>query len=363
MSHEATHAVQQGMSETRPGAIGASDSAAEIAADSIGAQVTSSPDQIQRYTDDKKVEGQYARVSDGGNVIVLGQANYSQNLYATDALITSANAALAKSGDKGSYLRLIKSGESIEHGGKVLHRAAPVFKPQGDGKNADLAKANKGKDEDDKLSLWADCGRSSRTVMGSHADQAPHGVYKDGGGEKDTGAAFNPASYSDEIYLATMPKFLANPAHADFLKEGVHYTGERSNIVEPTSADQARTQYWELGEKGRRAFDGFAGINTGADPSVGGGYTMNTEYNMPGFKEQGDMTWNFHWAGCVMEDGTDNITLENYADGKGYDSVNTDWNFQMYGTSKKGQTFHEQHLATGTHANRASTFEVEPEGS
>lgn len=74
------------------------------------------------------------------------------------------------------------------------------------------------------------------------------------------------------------------------------------------------------------------------------------------------MTWNFHWAGVVMKDGTDNITLENYADGKGYDSVNTDWNFQMYGTVKKGQTFHEQHLATGTHANRASTFKVEPEG-
>jgi hypothetical protein len=362
LSHEAAHAVQQGMSEERPASIGASDTGAEHAADSLGASVTASPQEIQRYTDDKKIEGQYARISDGGNVIVLGQSNYSQDLYATDGLISSANAKLAASGDKGSYLRLIKSGETIEHGGKTLHRAAPVFKGQGDAKNAGLEKANKGKDEDDKLSLWADCGRSSRTVMGSHGDAAPHAAYKDGGKEQDTSAAYNPAVYSDEIYLATMPDFLANPAHADFLKEGVHYTGEPSNVIMPTTADQARAQYWELGDKGRRVFDKFAGINTAADPEVGGGYTMNTEYNMPGFKEQGDMTWNFHWAGVVMEDGTDNITLENYADGKGYDSVNTDWNFQMYGTVKKGQTFHEQHLATGTHANRASTFEVEPKG-
>ena len=363
LGHEATHAVQQGMGEERPASIGASNTGAETAADSIGASVTSSPDQIQRYTDGQKVEGQYARISDGGNVVVLGQSNYSQDLYATDGLISSANTQLAASGDKGSYLRLIKSGETIEHGGKTLHRAAPVFKGQGDGKNAGLEKANKGKDEDDKLSLWADCGRSSRTVMGSHGDQAPHGAYKDATGkEQDTSAAYNPAGYSDEIYLATMPGFLADPAHADFLKDGVHYSGDRTNVIEPTSADQARAQYWELGDKGRRIFDKFAGINTGANPEVGGGYTMNTEYNMPGFKEQGDMTWNFHWAGCVMKDGTDNITLENYADGKGYESVNTDWNFQMYGTVKKGQTFHEQHLATGTHANRASTFKVEPEG-
>ena len=367
IAHEAAHAVQQGMGEEKPDTVGASDTAAEQAADGAAAEATvevTSPDtEVQRYTDNKRIEGQYARVSDGGNVIVLGQSNYSQDLYATDGMIDGANAKLAASGDKGSYLALVRSGETIEHGGKTLHRAAPVFKGQGDGKNAGLASANKGKDEDDTLSLWADCGRSSRTVMGSHGDKAPHAVYSEGGTDHDTSAAYNPAVYSDEIYLATMPAFLASPANADFLKEGVHYSGERSNIIEPSTADQARAQYWELGEKGRRAFDAFAGINTAANPEVGGGYTMNTEYNMPGFKEQGDMTWNFHWAGVVMKDGTDNITLENYADGKGYDSINTDWNFQMYGTVKKGQTFHEQHLETGTHANRASTFKVEPEGS
>ena len=28
----------------------------------------------------------------------------------------------------------------------------------------------------------------------------------------------------------------------------------------------------------------------------------------------------------------------------------------MYGTAKKGQSFHEEHLDTGTHGTQASTF-------
>lgn len=63
-----------------------------------------------------------------------------------------------------------------------------------------------------------------------------------------------------------------------------------------------------------------------------------------------------------MKDGSDNINFENYADGNGYDSINMDWNYQMYGTVRKGQTFHEQHLASGTHGTRASTFAVKPKG-
>jgi hypothetical protein len=199
--------------------------------------------------------------------------------------------------------------------------------------------------------------------MGSHGDASPHGLYKTGPGTShETAPSGVPETYSNEIYPTAMPKFMANPANADYLKSGIHYNGDdRSDLIISSDPDECRKQYWELGEKGRRAFDKFAGVNTAADPKVGGGYTMNTEGGMPGFKTQGDMTWNFHWAGVVMESGGDNITLENYATG-GYDDVNTEWNFQMYGTVKKGQTFHEQHLASGTHGNRASTFEVEPDG-
>jgi hypothetical protein len=363
MAHELVHTVQQGMNEDKPSAVGAVGTAEESQADVGAADPGAIQATVQRYTDDKKVEGQYARVSDGGKVVVLGQSNYSQDLYATTELIDGANAKLAKSGDKGSYLSLIKTGDSLKHAGNTLHKAAPVFKPQGDGKNKGLADQNKGKDEDDKMSLYADCGRSSRVVMGSHGDAQPHATYKDGGAEKETDPSYRPSTYSDKIYMDVMPDFLKNPAHTDFLKSGVHYGADKSDLIMPSGPTEARKQYWELGDKGRRVFDQFAGINSAANPQVGGGYTLNTEYDMPGFKEMGKMTWNFHWAGVVMKDGSDNITLENYADGNGYDSINTEWNFQMYGTIKKGQTFHEQHLDSNTHGNRGSAFAVEPEGS
>ncbi len=366
MGHELTHTLQQGMGEEAPSTIGAADTASETEADAGAAAPVSGAIQstVQRYADDKKVEGQYARVSDGGKVVVLGESNFSQDLYATSELIDGANAKLAASGEKGSYLRLIRTGATVKHAGQTLQKAAPVFKPQGDAQNKDLAKENKGKDEDDTMSLWADCGRSSRAVMGSHGDAQPHATYKDGGAEKDTAPSYNPSTYSDKIYVDVMPDFLKNPAHADFLQAGIHYTGsDKTALIMPSSPTEARKQYWELGDKGRRVFDQFAGINSGANPEVGGGYTLNTEYDMPGFKEMGKMTWNFHWAGCVMKDGGDNITLENYADGNGYESINTEWNFQMYGTAKKGQTFHEQHMDSNTHGSRGSAFAVEPEGS
>ena len=130
---------------------------------------------------------------------------------------------------------------------------------------------------------------------------------------------------------------------------------------------------WKLGPKGRRAFDFYTGINLAADPEIGGGYTMATEHDMPGFKAKGPKTWNFHWAGVVMKDGDNNITLENYAvsygtspdpvenrrlQEKAYNEVNREWVFQMYGKKKGGQTFHEQHLKSGTHGTRGSTFAV-----
>lgn len=376
-AHEAAHVIQQRAGATPDGGVGQAGDSFEASADAVAERVVAGesaaellPDAgatesggdaaVQLYTEER-VKGQYARVSENGTVIVLGKENYSQDLYATDALINDANTKLAASGDKGSYIKLVPTGDTVTYKETALKKVAPVFDAKGDKANEDLADANAAKDENDVMSLWADCGRSSRAVMGSHNDAAPHAEYTEGATTKETGAAYRPAAYSDVIYKDVMPDFLALPAAQNFMKDGVHYrSGDKTDIIEPASADQAREQYWELGDEGRRAFDRFAGINTGANPEVGGGYTMNTEYDMPGF-QGGRSTWNFHWAGVIMKDGSDNVTLENYADGNGYDSVNVDWNFQMYGTIKKGQTFQEEHLASDTHGNRASTFAVKPQ--
>jgi hypothetical protein len=116
-----------------------------------------------------------------------------------------------------------------------------------------------------------------------------------------------------------------------------------------------------------------SGAVTGSKLDGRESYTMATEANFPGFKRQGDQTWNLHWAGVVMKDGADNITLENFAvteetateagvpQGK---YIDRDWNFDMYGTvDAKGevnedQTFHKEHLDTGTHGTHATSMVV-----
>jgi hypothetical protein len=96
-------------------------------------------------------------------------------------------------------------------------------------------------------------------------------------------------------------------------------------------------------------------------------YTMATEADMPGFKETSKKTWNFHWAGVVLKDGADNVTLENfavtdtYAKSKGVPQgafIDRDWNFDMYGTVDKSQTFHKEHLDSNTHGNTATSMVV-----
>ena len=194
--------------------------------------------------------------------------------------------------------------------------------------------------------------------------------YSAGDEQMVAGPSNAPAWMSDQIYVAVMPKFLADPAHADYLKHGVHYDGNPSNIKQPHDAHEAREQYAGLTDEGKRAFDRYAGANTAANPDVGGAYVMNTERKMKGFDPGKDRMgaprrpWVYHWAGVIMKDGSDNIALESYAVGRRpgmeadeqFEWTTRDWTFQMYGTEKEGQSFHEQHLETGTHGNKASTF-------
>lgn len=73
------------------------------------------------------------------------------------------------------------------------------------------------------------------------------------------------------------------------------------------------------------------------NPDVGGNYfeqLKSPQHNQTG--------WNFHWAGVIMKDATDNVTLESAG---GMSLTNNDrqtWWFAMYGTQKKEQTFEHQ---------------------
>lgn len=302
---------------------------------------------VQTYVD----LGGGARRSDGGKVVKRSD----HELYADNALIDDANTKLQR--PDASHVGLAKQGAPVNINGKALTRVTPAFHHHaGDTDNDDLARANT---PGNLMSLWADCGRSSRVVMGSPNDAAPRASYTAGSTRATTAASSDPSTYSDTIYLRVMPQFLQAKLNFKYLKPGVHYQGSPRQPIVPATADQARAQYQALPAGARGTFDKYAHINTAANPAIGGGYTMNTEYNMPGSAEvPGRRRWNFHWAGVVLKDAADNITLENYANG-GYDAVNQDWNFEMYGTAKKGQSFQEEHLGSGTHGTRASTFEVE----
>jgi hypothetical protein len=398
-AHEAAHVVQQREGVHMKGGVGQAGDAYERHADAVADRVVAgrsaadllpaagpgaAADVVQMFNE-TEIKGATWRVSEGGTSMVK-QDGANQTLYATDGLIATSNAQLADAGDKGSFIRLKKMSASLTLGSNTLHKVMPIMSPTGkDPDNKILTDANKkgGKDSDGKksstkMALWADCGRSSRAVMGTDDyGSSPRAHYKEGGKAKQTQESVNPAYYSDTIYLDVMPDFLVSSKAQKYLKDGIHYRGDKAKIIRPGSADMAREQYWELGDAGRREFDKFAGINTAANPDVGGAYTMNTEYDMPGSdvvrEEDGTarMRWNFHWGGVVMKDGSNNITLENYAimfeetgdpkkddenAEKAYDWANRDWNYQMYGTAKKGQSFHEEHLETGTHGTRASTF-------
>jgi hypothetical protein len=229
-----------------------------------------------------------------------------------------------------------------------------------------------------------------------------------------------PNQMANEVYMKLLPAFIERPDNTAFLVEGVHFDvgthaaggaaagatagttfgailggiaggglgaavggalggalggmagAELGSKLEhrvyrkPATILEAKSMYLLLGNAGMDKFDKEAHINFYANPEVGESYSMATEGDMPDFKTYpGESTWNYHWAGVVVKDGTDNITLENYAvtdkyaKSKGvaqYDFIDRGWIFAMYGTTVAAQSFHERHLASKTHGTRATSI-------
>lgn len=404
-AHEAAHTVQQRNGAHVAGGVGQVGDAHEQHADHIADQVVagasveallgapgggSAPTTaVQCYKLEKLGGNSHTKVSNTGKSAVVP----SQRLYADSGLVATANAALQSAGKHGSHIKLVEDPSKhvtpkATH--TKIHRVNPVWVSHGkdDGKHAATSKVNSGgKDTEgvksDKLAMPTDCGNASGSVTGSALTNDRKVVYEKNGSEQtsygfdDPKQTFHdpPHNFSNQVYFDLMPGFIADPAHAQFLIEGHHYTvtAGKKTLVAITDALQAKVLYHRLKLAGQEAFDKAAGINHYANPKIGESYTMATEANMPGFKAQGDLTWNFHWAGVVMKDGADNVTLENFAVtaetakeagvAQG-DYIDRDWNFDMYGTvDDKGnvddsQTFHKEHLNSGTHGDQATTMAV-----
>ncbi|MFO0744182.1 MAG: DUF4157 domain-containing protein [Myxococcota bacterium] len=405
VAHEAAHVVQQKAGVHLSSKVGKAGDSYEVNADAAAdrvvagqsardllpgagaggasASAASGPVQLRRESKDNPDWTS----SDKGKVLMTGE----QDLYASEDLIKSANKALAKVGKDGSYITLSSDGQKYDHEGKTLTKVHPLWVDHPDmGDHQTASDMNELSTPDHngettestggKMALEADCGRSSGAITGSkdknNRDRAAK--FKKKGKKQETkgrldanqnSAAKNSVGrMANDIYFQVMPGFVADKKNKPFLKKDVHYTENGKKTVPKVPADgvEAQKMYGELTEAGKLAFDKATGINDYANPDIGEAYAMGTGYDMPGFKKhKGHSAWNFHWAGVIMKDGSDNVTLENYAViRKGIDSVvNRRWNYAIYGTVKKDgsgrdQTFHHDHLASKTHGTKATSMAI-----
>lgn len=381
-AHEATHLLQHA-GATRDQGLGPERHARFVAAGveggrSVGgllgregAPVPSAPRTYTEMTDaEQKAAGEWevgstARVGDEGRTVTT---EFMRECWAESSLIASAEATLRSKG----------SGVSIKAGaGTITGRA-----PDGSGaRTLHEVEAKISVSDPSTTNFYADCGRSSREVMGpTGADRRPKGVFtSDTGAETETGRSKNPADYRSEVFSGTgrlytvtsgdslssiARKVLGDESRWKEIYE--HGTNKaligpdpsliragQTLILPPGTAAEGRAHYLGLSASEREEFDRRHGINEYAAPGVGEAFTARRDdaLSSAGF--------NFHWAGVIMEAGPDRVTFENFAKpGTDYDTKDEEWFFQTYGpASKPGQTFHEQNQdSVGEPGKNTMTF-------
>jgi hypothetical protein len=316
---------------------------------------------IQRYHTKHK----NFRTSDDGQIGVAQENSVGgQTAYATPALIKDASDKLKAATSvielkPGSLSRKLKDLDGKKHN---VVDVVPIN--------------TKNNTEHLDMELWADCGRSAKTVSGmdkgtGQGNANPGAKYnKDGKTKIVTGTdwmniqkvkmfmdLFNKKSSWWEVWKPTYENKLDI---ASINKKLIEYettkknwavekdTKERDNLAQRMAQLAremdvlARSEYEKLSPDAKNDFDKKAGINMYADPNIGEAFHISTGGNEHPDKPADVGTWNFHWAGVVMKSGSDTMTLENYSVSD-YEEQNTDWVFQMYGVGKKGQSFHEEH--------------------
>lgn len=317
--------------------------------------------EIQRFVDDttQKQNGRQVtlRFSDDDTMAV--NQNNLHRFFAKTGKAAESNKALKA---VGSEIELYERGSSATFtspstGNQVtLKRVLPKNKTN----------ATKGTN----MELWADCGKSNSVVVGGLNRRA---VFTSKGKEQKTA----PGS-PDHMKIAIIANWLQQRLlTADATEKSKIMTayGNYSKLAKEAedalkagnndlywakisqAADALLAFYYSLPGPEKEMVDKSLGINKYATPGVGQGYTTSSG----GAPVPGKRTWNFHWGGVIMlsDDKRDRVVLENYATGDP-DEENKDWEFQMYGPAdKKGQTFHEQHKATGQHGKQPTTMTIE----
>ncbi len=347
LAHELTHVLQQGATVHRH------------PAEAV----------IRRYTvtkpdSDKRKE---SRLSNSKKVRKVE----AHKLFADSGLVDSANAKLSKAGGgkgaaAGSFLKLVTTTESDESRVRVV----PVVVKRTTGLSTAQSPRRKFLEqgggspksgEEPSYISPADCHVAAQTVMGS--DETPIGAYDTEkpmmGGKGKVLGHFEPAveggahlanRAKHAFFASAMPKFAdllegdplwkhsfvevisairaINPAATEFGKNNPYAAVYRDKILPVTVLV--------------RMFSATFKINEWAEAEVGRAFSnVNDETQKLAGESAGKDVWNFHWAGVVLVDGPDYVTLENLST-ENINELNDKWYFEMYG--KAQQSFHAEAL-------------------
>ena len=372
LSHEAWHVVQQIQGRVQPtiqmqGLNVNDNEGLEREADVMGSQSESFNKTLDHQLSYKSINNthvqgyfkrkyaQWWRISDDKTMRNLQESNSgSKTLYAKAGKAAASNNILKKIG---SQIELIEKSE-VKYNLKKIE-AKNKYKSHKKGKGT----------QGDNMKLWADCGKANASVVGSDNRKVIHKINLDTNStiyNKLSSAPFKLDNY-DKGHPNGMKIEIIQRYMISVYEEKKESIDSILNTLESQhkkysngeiNEDELSESYISWYEKNKD--DLALGINEYANPSVGQGYTTSTGgKDMPGYE---DNTWNFHWGGVIMEsdDKKDKVVLENYA-AKDPDEENTNWKFQMYGTEKKGQSFHEQHKATNLHGDSPTTMVIEKE--
>ncbi len=372
----------------------------QIAPSSSLSQCSPSSSCVQLYTEEKELDDQKSItynvtrfVSENSELMCYGHGK--DVFYATKAKINESNQALQAAG---SFVRLIepdqdnsasiatktvkRANENGQLVDKLYYRCIPKWNTK-DPKllgmhgvnHSDLNDANEQINTSNAklktaknwryMKLWHDCGRSSSAVMGS-ASGMREALYQKVRKQNDewslTGANAHPLSFRNEIHSLQFPEFLKK--NVQFIVEDVHkpvYSNQNKNKVKYfkglNSADDCVIGYYAMNKQGQDAYDEAVKVNRAVFPEIAEGYAMITEKPSKDWKSKKEQ-FQFHWAGVIAKDGKDRVALEAEASSINpwiFDDLR--WNFEMYGPHE-GQTFHDKHLATGSHGDRATSVRV-----
>jgi hypothetical protein len=282
------------------------------------------------------------RVAEDGNLAVAEEQPVNHRLWAKPDLIESSNKVLAANK---SVIKLNASGGTLKgpapngSGNRELARVLPQNQANGT--------------SGESMKLWADCGKSCRDVIGA-----------------GRGTGWNVGNMAARYRDVHRPWYTQIPILGPLLGwifGGPKVKEKQTGASDPEemkkeifnqklggTGDEGLKKYEAMTSAEKDKFDRETGINKYTMPGVGQGFTMSS-----GGEAAGPMTWNFHWAGVIVASGTDRVTLENYSVNDPT-VENTDWQFEMYGSpAKAGQTFFEQHKASGQHGKSPTAMQVE----